>query len=126
MALVGTEPQRAADILHAVLVRHQGDDGMRGVRIQLNAVRIVVADHVADKLHNGKLHAKTESEERDIIFARVADGINHALDAPVAKTAGDKDAVRILERLRHIFRIDKLGVNPLDIHRGMLRDSAVL
>ncbi len=30
---VCAQPQRAADVLHAVLIRHQGDDGVAGVGV---------------------------------------------------------------------------------------------
>lgn len=89
MTLVRAKPQCTADILHAILVRHQRNDRVRGVGIQLDTVRVIVASHISDKFHDRKLHTKTESEEGDIVLARVADRINHALDTAVAKSAGN-------------------------------------
>ena len=40
------------------------------------------------------LHAQADAEVRDVILARVADGIEHAVDAALAeKPPGDEDAV---------------------------------
>ncbi len=126
MTLVRAKPQCPADILHAVLIGHQRDDRVRRVRIEFDTVRVIVSDHIPDKLHDGKLHAKAEAQERDIVFTRVSDRVDHPLDPSVAKTAGDKDAVDVFERFRDIVRIDVLRVHPFDVDRGVLRDAAVL
>ena len=48
---IRAQSQRAADILNAVLVGHERDDGMGGVGVKLNAVRIIVADDIACVLY---------------------------------------------------------------------------
>ncbi len=45
------------------------NDRVRGVGIQLDTVRVIVASHISDKFHDRKLHTKTESEE-GILFSR--------------------------------------------------------
>ena len=84
---VGSKTQGAADVLYAVLIRHQCDDRMGGGRIQLYAVCIIISDNISDKFYNGKLHTKTEPKEWDAIFPRIADSINHTFDATPTKSA---------------------------------------
>ncbi len=54
----GTKPQSSADILHSVLIRHQGDDRIRRIGIQFHTVCIFQICHMTRIFHNGELHAK--------------------------------------------------------------------
>ena len=62
---IRTETQGSADILDVVLVRHQMDDRVAGVRIQFRGVGVTVTNDIAGKLQNGHLHYETQDEERD-------------------------------------------------------------
>ncbi len=58
--------------------------------------------------------------------AGVFDGCDLALDAAAAEAAGYQDAIDVAQDFVHVLRGDCLGVDPLDIHRGVLGDAAVL
>jgi len=46
--------------------------------------------HVARKLDASSLHAEADSKIRHLLFARIADGVQHALDAALAKSPGTR------------------------------------
>ena len=56
---IGSQPQGAADVFDSVLVGHQVDDRVGGGGVQLDAVRIFIADDMAGEFHDGQLHAQT-------------------------------------------------------------------
>ena len=69
------------------------DDAMRSLRIELGGVGVFQAAHVAGVLDGGALHAEADAEERNLVFARVLNGVDHALDAALAESAGNQNAV---------------------------------
>src|SRR5262245_11686413 len=76
LARVGAEAHGAALVDYAVLVGHQIDD--RGVAVLVELAR-VGALHLADvarELHHRELHPQADAEERDLLLARVADGVD--------------------------------------------------
>ena len=60
-------------------------------RIQLGAVGIRISENMAGEFHNGHLHAKAETEERNIIFTGVLKDVykrqRHTLPRPMAQPA---------------------------------------
>ena len=88
--------------------------------IELAGVGILQAADVARELDAGGLHAEADAEVGHILFARIADGVQHALDAALAEAAGNEDAVEAL-KLRFIaaivgrLRLEALGFDPGDI-----------
>ena len=84
--------------------------------IKLFAVGICVAKDVSRKLHNGKLHAKAQSQIRNLVFPCVLDGADHALNTPVSKSSGNDNTLNAAQHLVHIVRADTLGVHPSDAH----------
>ena len=112
---IGTESQGAADILHTVLIWHQKDHRMGGGGIQLRTVGVVPPDHIPGKFHDGKLHAKAETKEWDIVLAGIADGKDFAVDAPVAESSGNEDTADILKCFGGIFLCYLFGIHPFDI-----------
>ena len=83
------------------------------------------AAHVAGKLHHGHLHAKADAQEGDLVFTGKAHGGDLALDAPVAKAAGDQHAVDPSQQLGGVLVGDGLGVHPADLHLLLVLDAAV-
>lgn len=123
---VGAQPQGAANVFNAVLLGHQVDDRVRGVRIQLDAVGVGEAQHIAGEFHDGQLQAEAQAKERDAVLAGVADCVNLAVDAAVAETAGNQNAADIAEDFIDILRSDLLGVDPFDMDSRMMCHAAVL
>ena len=107
-ARVGAKPQGTADILDADLVRHDVYHRVGGVRVELSAVGVPEAHHISCKLHNGKLHAKAQAQERNPVLTCVADGQYFAVNAPASKAAGHENAADIPQELLHIVGSDSL------------------
>ncbi len=125
-ARVGAKPQGAADIFHTALIRHQCDHRVCRVRIQLDAVCIVIAADIAGKFDNGNLHSKAEAEIGNLIFPRIFCGENFALHTAGAESAGDKNAGDVMQQPVCIFFCQFLGIHPLDVYGGPPRDAAML
>ena len=122
---VGTKAQRTADIFYSVLIRHQGNDRMGRIGIQLDAVCVVHAAYVTGKFHNGKLHAQAQAQEGDLVLAGVLDGAEFAVNAPVAETARYQDALDATKDLIHVVVVELFRIHPFDINSGPLINTAV-
>ena len=70
---------------------------MRRGRIKLAGVGMLQSGNVARKLDASGLHAQTDAEIGNLLFARIADGRQHAFDAALAEAAGHQDAVEAFE-----------------------------
>ena len=68
---------------------------MGSSRIQFHAVSVIPADHVSCKFYDGKLHAKTETEEWDLMFSCIADSADHSVNTAVSEAAWYQDAGNI-------------------------------
>ena len=111
----------------AFLVGHQGDDVVLAVRGKLAGVGVGVAQHVAGKLHHHDLHTKADAKVGDIVLPGVLRGLDHALNAAVAKAAGHDDAVHIGEDLLAGFLIGQvLALHPLDLHLTVVLKAGVV
>ncbi len=96
------------------------------------------AADVARELDAGGLHAEADAEVGRAVFARVADGVQHAFDAALAEAAGDEDAVEACE-LRFVVavrlaggvvdgwvvRLQAFGFDPGDLELEVVRERAV-
>ena len=112
---VRAETECTADILDAILLRHQMDNRMCGLRIQLNTVCIVEADYISGKLNDRKLHAETKTEEWNLMLTRILDCNDLTVDTAVTETARYQYAADIAEKLVYIALVQILGRDPLDI-----------
>ena len=98
--------------------------------IELAGVGVFEAADVAGELDAGGLHAEADAEVGDLLFAGVADGVQHAFDAALAEAAGDEDAVEafklgLVAAVVGSFRFEAFGFNPGDLELEVLRDCAV-
>ena len=91
--------------------------------VELAAVHVT---DVAGELGDGALHAQTHAEERHLVLAAVADGLDLALDAALAEAAGDDDPVGRAEALGDRLRRELFGVSaPSGVEPSLLtRPSA--
>jgi hypothetical protein len=64
---------------------------------------------------HGGLHAEADAEVRDLLLARVADAVQHALDAALAEAAGHEDAVEagVAFGVVRIELFESLGLDPI-------------
>src|SRR5437762_7103956 len=68
-ARISAEAHRAAHIGYVLLGFHQRDDRIAALRREFAGVTVVESHHVAGELDDGRLHSKTDSEERHSRFA---------------------------------------------------------
>ena len=122
---IGPQAHGAALLRDAPLVGHQVDDRVGGGLRQLAGVGVGHAAHVAGKLHHGHLHPQADAQEGDLVLPGKAHGGDLALDAPVAKAAGDQHAVDPRQQLGGVLVGDSLRVHPTDLHLLLVLDAAV-
>ena len=102
------------------------DDRVCRIRFKLHAVGVIVSHNIAGKFYNGKLHAKAEPEEGNIMSAGIFDGFDLAFDSSVTESAGNKDTTDVTEDFICIIRSNSLGIHPFDIYSCMTVYAAVL
>ena len=127
LARIQTKAHRAAHVLDIKLLRHEVDNRMRAVRIELGAVGISHTADVTRKLDNSALHSQADTEERQLMLTCILNSLNLALDAAVAEAARYEHAVYAGHNLVHIGIIcfDFLGVNPFDSQLSLIRNCCV-
>ena len=76
-----------------MLVGHEVYYAVRAFGVKFGRVSVFIAEHVARKLDNRRLHAEADAEIGNIVFARVFCTDYLALYAAVAEAAGHKNAV---------------------------------
>src|SRR2546425_2678215 len=108
-----TESHRAAFGLDPFLCLHEMDNRMGTLFIELARIGPIEAADIAGKLHHSHLHAETDAEKGDAIFARVPHGLDFSLASPIAETARYQDAVGSIQHafnsaLFDIFRLDAI------------------
>ena len=82
--------------------------------------------HVARVFDGRALHAQANPKERNFVFARVLNGVNHSLNAALAESAGNQNAVDIAQARRRGFaRIDFFGFDPFENGFVLVRQAAV-
>ena len=98
---------------------------MGGGGVELAGVGLREAADVARELDAGGLHAEADAEVRDVVFAGVADGVEHALDAALAEAAGDEDAVEAGELGGVVVDFEAFGFEPRDSELEVFCECAV-
>src|SRR5690625_1275366 len=92
---VDTKPQCSSQIFHIFLFRQKIDDRMCSSRVYFRRVCSLKSEYISGKFNGRKLHAKTNSQKRDIIFPCKPDGRNFPFYSPVSKTSWDNDAINM-------------------------------
>src|SRR5687768_133191 len=87
---------------------------------------VVEAADVAGELDDGGLHAEADAEEWYSRLARLADRLDHPLDAADAEAAGHQKSVEAAEGLRGALRPgERLAGYPGDVDADIVRDAPV-
>ena len=98
--VVTTEAHRRTQILDVFLAGEECNDrNFDVVRFAFHFDRTCTL-HTADvacKFHDGELHAIADAEERDLVFAHVADDLNFAFDTAATETTRNDDCVDSFE-----------------------------
>src|SRR5262249_33103451 len=79
----------------------------------------------ARELDDRELHPEADTEEGNLVRARVADRLDLAFGAAVAEAARDQDRVDVGEELFRAVALDLLGVDVLEIDPHVVREPAV-
>src|SRR5439155_19167241 len=87
------QPHGTAQIVDAFQFAQLEDHPVRRPGIEFGGVRGLQSAYVARVFNHHGLHAQADSEIRDCALARVADGVEHAVNAALAEAAGHQDAV---------------------------------
>ena len=93
LACPGAQAHGAAQFFHAAQFAQLVDDAVRRGGIEFAGVGFRQSADVARIFDAGSLHAQANAEIRNLILARVANGLQHAGDAALAESAGNQDAV---------------------------------
>ena len=101
-AFVCTETKGTAEICHIVLIRHNMDDRMCCVWIQLGTVCICITQYMAGKLNDCHLHTKAETKKWYIVCTGVFNSGDLAFDTSVTKTAGNENTIGVFENIGNI------------------------
>ncbi len=73
------------------------DDGVWGFRIEFGGIGFLHAQDVLGEFDDGKLHAKANPKEGDLVFPGVTDGEFLAVAPSMPEASGDEDAVDVFE-----------------------------
>ena len=95
----------------AFLVRHEVDDFVVALGVELGGVSVLKAQHVARELDDGGLHAQANAEIRQVVFTGVFRRDDFAFDTPVAEPARHYYAGGAAQQsgggfFRYFFRLD--------------------
>ena len=90
LASPGPQPHGAAQFFDAAQFAQLVDHAMRSGRIEFAGIGVRQPADIARKLNAGRLHAKANAEVRNLVLARVTDGLEHAFDAALAEAAGNE------------------------------------
>src|ERR1017187_9476094 len=115
----------AAQLVDALQLAQLEDDAVRRPRVELRGVGLLQAAHVARVLDHHGLHAKADAEIRHLLLARVANGVDHALDPAFAEAARNQNAVVAFQLPLPSVAQHALSLDPVDIHLQLVRQPAV-
>ena len=122
---VRAQAHRSPHFLDGPLVRHQVDDGVFRVGIELGAVGFVTVQHEAGELDAHHLHAQAQAQVRDPVFPGEAGCQDLPLHPPVAEPARHDNAVHVLQHLGIPVALQVLRIDPHDLHLPFHRDGGV-
>ena len=101
------------------------DDRVWRCAIELRAVGALEAEHVSRILNASHLHAQADTEERHLVFARPADGLNFAFNTPFAEAARHQHSVDTLQTGGAIT-LDIDGIDVAHVHAGSRLHASML
>ena len=125
LAGISAQAHGAAQLLHFLLLRHQVNDMVGALGIQLRGVGVRKTQHIAAVFHHCHLHAEADAEKRHLVLPAVADGLDLALNASLAEAARHQYRVGGAEGFLHVLRGQLFRVDPVDVHLHLIADAAV-
>src|SRR6185437_13488320 len=130
LAFPGAQAHCTAELVDALELSQLVDDAMLGAGVKLARICVVKPADIARVFDAGGLHAKTNSEKRNMPFARVADRIDHSCDAALPKSSRHENAVepfklRFKGAIIRIFALETLSLDPGHVQLEIVRQCAV-
>src|SRR5579884_964706 len=119
------QAHRAAHLLYPNQFTQLVDDAVRRGRIEFAGVGLGQTAHIARKLNACGLHAQADSEIRHLVFARIADGVQHTFDPAFAKSSGNENAVKAFELLFVVRPFKSFGLDPCNAQLQIMCERAV-
>ena len=89
----GAQPHGSAHLFDAQQFAQLVNDAVLAGGVEFAGIGFLQAAYVAGELDAGGLHAEANSEIRHLLLARVADGVQHAIDSALAEAAGNQNSV---------------------------------
>ena len=123
---LGAEAHGTAHVAHVLLLRQQVYDWVRRILVELPGVGALQAADVARVLDDGALHAQADTQVRHLVLAAVLNGVDLALYATHAETAGHDHAVGASQTFGDGVFGQLLGVYPEDLELAPVVDGRVL
>ena len=122
---ISAQPHGAAQFIHAFQLAQLIDDAIGRGGIELGGVGVLQSAHVAREFDHHGLHAEADSEIRNFVLARITDGGDHALHSALSESAGDQDAVELLELGCAVGPAQIVRFDPVNVHLEAVRQAAV-
>ena len=120
------EAHRAAHFVHAEQFAQFVNHAMGRLLVEFRAVCVGDFCDVPCVFNRGALHAEADSKERNFVFARVLNGVNHSLNSTLTEAARHKNAVVTVQAFRgDLRRFNFLGLNPINHRFVIVRKTAV-
>ena len=101
---ISAKPHGAAFEVDFLLLRHEVDHLVSGIRRKLSGIRILKAQLGAGKPDGQDLHAETDPKDGNPHLFSCSGRKHHALNPPFPEASGDEDSVHVFEALQYIFR----------------------
>ncbi len=124
LARVSAQAHGAALFSDVLLFVHQVDDRVGGILVEFRGVGVLPAEYIAGEFNHAALHAKADTEQRNLVFAGILDGHTLAVHAAAAETSRNQNAVGILDEVRILFEF--FGLDAFHFHLGVVFHAGVL
>src|ERR1039457_5893554 len=119
------QPHGAAEFVHALQFPQLEDHAVRRSGVEFGGIGARQAAHVAGVFDDQGLHAQTYVEIGHLALARVADVVQHAVDAALADASRHQYAVVAFELLFPTLAHHAFGIDPVNIDLQFVRQPAV-
>src|ERR1700730_9158815 len=114
LASPGAEAHGAAHLVDAQQLAQLIDHAMRRLRIEFRAIGLLEFGDVASVFNGRALHAQADPEERNLMLAGVANGVDHPGNAALSEPPRDQNPAVLAQSGGSGFRrIDLFGFDPL-------------
>ena len=124
-AIVSTQTHRATHIGHVLLICHQVNHLMRGVRLHLRGIGIRHTQHVTSELNHHALHSQADTQARHIVLTGILQGCELALNTTLTEARSDQNTIHILQLLSYVLVIQLLGMEQVQIQLTMIVNSGL-